>query len=179
PIVLISSRNLTTDAYLTTFIMTAIYFWLARIKNALGLWALYAFYICLGLAMLTKGPVALLFVLTFIIVYHWIFKKKIKTSFHGFVGFLLFFGISTSWYVFLWLKDPSFLDYFLHRQVADRIFLNSFSRAKPFYFYIIIFPALLFPWVLVLLKNIFGKRKSFFGRKDDMSILVFSIVILL
>ncbi|TYB74275.1 ArnT family glycosyltransferase [Bizionia myxarmorum] len=179
PIVLISSRNLTTDAYLTTFIMATIYFWLARIKNALGLWALYAFYICLGLAILTKGPVALLFVITFIIVHHWMLKKRIRTSFHGIVGLLLFFGISTSWYVFLWLKDPSFLDYFLHRQVADRIFSNSFSRTKPFYFYIIILPALLFPWVLVLLKNIFGKGKSFFRRKDGISILVISVVILI
>ncbi len=178
PIVLISSRNLTTDAYLTTFIMAAIYFWLARTKNVLGLWALYAFYICLGLAILTKGPVALLFVLTFIVVRHRVHKKKIKTSLHGIVGLLLFFGLSTSWYAFLWIRDSAFLDYFLHRQVADRMFLNSFNRGKPFYYFIVFLPVLLFPWVLVPLKNIPWKGKDFFGRKDGASVLVVSAAIL-
>ena len=179
PIVLISSRNLTTDAYLTLFIMAAIYFWLARTKNVLGVWALYAFYICLGFAILTKGPVALLFVLTFILVRHWLLKKKIKTSFHGIVGLLLFFAISTSWFLFLWMRDPTFLDYFLHRQVTDRMFSNSFNRGKPFYFYIVLLPAILFPWVLLPFQNTHGKWQDFSGRKDGTDVLVFSTGILI
>ena len=179
PIVLISSRNLTTDAYLTTFIMVAIYFWLARIKAIYGIWALYGFYICLALAILTKGPVALLFVLTVIIVNRWVFKKKIKTSTHGIVGLLLFFGLSTSWYIFLWTKNPTFEDFFLHRQVADRMFSNAFNRGKPFYFFIVLLPALLFPWVLLPLKNIPGKVKYFFGKNDGTSVLIISVVILI
>jgi len=179
PIVLISSRNLTTDAYLTTFIMAAIYFWLARTKNALGIWALYAFYICLGLAILTKGPAALLFVLIFIIVRHRVLKKRIKTSIHGIVGLVLFFGLSTSWYVLLWIKDPIFLDYFLHRQVADRIFSNSFNRGKPFYFFIVLLPIFFFPWILLLLKNLLKKGEQLFGRKNEISVLAISSVILI
>ena len=62
-IVLISSRNLIADVYLTTFVMAAIYFWLAQTKNLLRVWSVSAFYIWLGLAILAKEPMTLLFVL--------------------------------------------------------------------------------------------------------------------
>ncbi len=179
PIVLISSRNLTTDAYLTTFIMAAVYFWLARIKKANGIWSLYAFYIFLGLAILTKGPVALLFVLTFIITYHILLKIPVRTSIHGVLGLILFLAISLSWFMVLLLNNPVFLNYFLGNQLADRMFSNSFDRAKPFYYFIILLPALLFPWLFLLFGKTKKRLQDFFKRKDETVVLTLSALILI
>ncbi|HUH45686.1 MAG TPA: glycosyltransferase family 39 protein [Arenibacter sp.] len=74
PIILISSRNLTTDTFLSTFILTAIYCWQVYVlKNKIGF--LYLFYVLTGLAILTKGPVALLFILVNIAMDKLIYKK--------------------------------------------------------------------------------------------------------
>lgn len=55
PIVLISSRNLTTDAYLTAFILGAVYCWqYYTTKGRTG--SLYLFYLLSAMALLTKGP---------------------------------------------------------------------------------------------------------------------------
>lgn len=179
PLVLISSRNLTTDAYLTTFIMAAIYFWLARLERTKGIWSLYAFYGCLSLAILTKGPVALLFVLIFIIVRRYIFRQKVKTSLHGIFGLLLFLGISLSWFVLLLNHNPSFLNYFLGRQLEDRIISNSYDRGKPFYYFLLLLPALLFPWIILPFTMTVGKWKNFFRRKNESTVLAFTSLILI
>ncbi len=179
PLVLISSRNLTTDAYLTTFILAAIYFWLARFKREHGVWALYAFYLCLGLTILTKGPVALLFVLTFIIAYSVTLHQKMKTSIHGIFGLILFFGVSLSWFLILLNDNPSLLNYFLGRQLEDRIISNSFDRGKPFYYFILLLPALLFPWVILPFSVTREKWRNLFKIKDETTVLAVSSVILI
>lgn len=178
PIVLISSRNLTTDPYLTTLIMAAVYFWLARLKRIHTVWALYAFYCCLGLSILTKGPVALLFVIIFIIVYRFILKTPIKTSIHGVLGFLLFLAISFSWLSILLQEYPMMIGYFWNRQLMDRIFSDSFNRGKPFYYFLLLLPALLFPWILLLFGTNLKKATNFFKEKKISTVLVISSIIL-
>ena len=48
PLVLISVRNLTTDAFLNTFVLGSIFSWLYYLKHRKAIF-IYIFYICLGL----------------------------------------------------------------------------------------------------------------------------------
>src|SRR5690606_16883016 len=59
PAVLISARNLTTDSFLTTFELLAIWCWIKYKPGKQPVW-LYLFYLALSLAFLTKGPVGLI-----------------------------------------------------------------------------------------------------------------------
>ena len=79
PIVLIATNNLTTDAYLTTFEMAGIYFWLLYRINQ-KVYGLYLSSLALGLGFLTKGPVVLLPFLVFLISYSLIYKKRLKLN---------------------------------------------------------------------------------------------------
>lgn len=177
PIVLISSRNLTTDAYLTTFIMASIFCW--QVYTTKGKYVfLYLFYLFSGLALLTKGPVALLFVLVYIIIYKIIFKKPSPITYHHLIGFVLCFIVGASWYVLVILNNPKLWDYFLEKQLWSRIGKESFNRSKPFWYYIPIVIGLLFPWILCVMPNFKSKIKSIYNLSTPQQTLLFSSGIL-
>jgi 4-amino-4-deoxy-L-arabinose transferase len=149
PIVLISSRNLTTDAYLCTLILASIYSWL-RYKTTFKVLWLYLFFVFLGLIIATKGPVGLIFVLIFIGFYLFILKEKWRITKHHVFGFLLFTLISSFWYIAVTIENPRLSNYFINKQVVNRVTANSFHRGKPFWYYFAMIPLIGAPWILIL-----------------------------
>ena len=150
PLVLISSRNLTTDAYLNTFVLTSVFLWLQYKSTSKPVW-LYLFYAVLGIIFETKGPVGLIFPGLFIGSYKIIFKEKIEKSWHQLFGFLLFLLIAAAWYIALIASNPNILDYFINHQLKDRMINNSFNRSKPFWYYLLTVPLLALPWFVILM----------------------------
>ncbi len=178
PIVLISSRNLTTDAFLTTIIMAAIYCWQIYICKRKIIF-LYLFYSLVGLALLTKGPVALLFILAYIVTYKLIFKIGSKVSMHHIFGVILCISIGSSWYLLVLWENPILWSYFLKEQLLSRINSNSYNRAKPFWFYLPIVLALLLPWWLSIIPNFKNKIKSLTNQTKEAQLLLISSSVLL
>jgi 4-amino-4-deoxy-L-arabinose transferase len=177
PIVLISSRNLTTDAFLTTFIIAAIYCWQVYSDKTKILF-LYPFYALVGIALLTKGPVALLFIGVYIAVSKIILKKGLRISVHHIIGVMLCIGIGASWYVMVMLENPKLWDYFIQKQLISRMNSNSFNRSKPFWFYIPLIFAMLLPWLLALLPRFKFHLKSIHNKEAVTKILLYSSFLL-
>ncbi len=177
PIVLIASRNLTTDIYVTTFIIGSIYCWQYYTSRGKLLF-LYLFYILIGLALLTKGPVALLFILVYVITYKVIFKSGTHITIHNILGLLLCLGIGASWYILVIVKNPNLWNYFIDKQIVSRINANSFNRSKPFWFYIPIIIGLLFPWWLGTIVNFRSGVKSTSKLQKETWLLLVSSSIL-
>ena len=175
PLVLISSRNLTTDAYLNTFILTSIYLWIKYNANSKP-FLLYFFYLTLGLIFETKGPVGLIFPILFIVIHKIVFKEKFKMNWHHVFGFILFVLIAMSWYLALIASNENILDYFINRQLKDRMISNSFNRSKPFWYYLVTVPLLALPWFIILMVQL----KSSFQKiiKEQKMKLVLYVVIL-
>jgi len=178
PIVLIATHNLTTDAYLTTLILMATYSWLLRKKDGFVFY-LYTFYILLGLAFLTKGPVVFIPIIVFIGVWKIINKEKIKISIHTILGTLLFIIISASWYVFIIMDNPFLWDYFIQKELLGRIVnAENFHRAQPFWYYILLAPLIGLPWFIFILVEIINKFKSIKKDKSRLFILTLTILVL-
>ena len=178
PIVLISSRNLTTDAFLTTFIIAAIYSWqIYSVKNKTLF--LYLFYVLVGVALLTKGPVALLFIAVYIVTHKIVLKKEWKINRHHFIGFVICIAIGASWYVLVMIENPKLWNYFLEKQLLSRVSSDSFHRSKPFWFYIPIVIGLLLPWCIALLPNLKSKLKSILNTSPETRILMYGSMVLL
>jgi 4-amino-4-deoxy-L-arabinose transferase len=177
PIVLISSRNLTTDAFLTTLVIGSVYCWqVYEDKTKIGF--LYLFYTLIGIALLTKGPVALLFILTYIIIRKLLYKGSIKMTLHHMIGFLLCFSVSVSWYIAIIVEHPKIWDYFIHKQILGRITGNAYSeRSKPFWYYLPILLGLLLPWCLSLLPHL-KNLKSLFPKQKETKVLIYASTIL-
>ena len=165
PLAVIAVRTLTTDAYLTTFILAAIYFWL-KYKEDKKYYLLYLFYVFLGLIFETKGPVGFIVPLTFIITHKIVHKDQIELTIHQFLGFLLFLVVAASWYIAAIKNNEGLLDYFFNNQLVERVTKNKFDRGKPFYYYMLVVPLIGVPWVFYLffyfkknLKPIFKEKK--------------------
>lgn len=179
PIVLIASRNLTTDAFLATFILWSIYFWL-QFKHLKKTGFLYGFFIVLGLAFLTKGPVGLIPSLFFIISWSFYKKEKIKFTFHLFTGILLMFAISGSWFLAIILDDPKVWDYFIQEQIINRATnANQFHRTQPIWYYLAIIPALGLPWIIFIISFLLKKNKQLFQESVISRILIMAALSLL
>ena len=179
PIVLISSRNLTTDAYLNTFILGAIYSWLSWKLGKRKILFLYLFYICLGISFEIKGPVSLIFPLVFIVVYKLTLKDSLKITYNHILGILLFLGIAFAWYIFVFTENEKLWDYFFKEQIVNRIASKSYNRAKPFWFYLLTVPAIGLPWIFILSHYLKLKSKSIYKTKSIEFILYLTIAILI
>lgn len=150
PVVLIAARNLTTDAYLVTFILWSIYLWLSYNQQK-KTHLLYAFFAVLGLAFLTKGPVGLIPPFFFIGCWKYFHKEKTPFSMHILLGALLMLAISASWFITIIMDDPRVWDYLVHDQIMNRAtHASQFHRSKPFWYYLALAPVLGLPWLFFI-----------------------------
>jgi 4-amino-4-deoxy-L-arabinose transferase-like glycosyltransferase len=157
-LVLVSMRALTTDGYNHLFILFTI--WMALLfKKENELKWLYLTAIGIGLAFMTKGPViALILIPVYLLVP---VSKETPRHFykiHFLFAFALACLIGLSWYSYLINQNEVFLDYFVMRHLVDRLMHGEvFMRHQPWYFYLLIFPGLTFPWIIPF---IFSIRKT-------------------
>jgi 4-amino-4-deoxy-L-arabinose transferase len=175
PLVLISTRNLTTDVYLTTFVLMSIYFWV-RYRKEGETPSLYLFAISLALGFLTKGPVVLIVPLIFSFFYNSIQISSQKWTWHHLMAWIVFFGLAGSWFIYLINKNMEFLNYFLGRHTVDRFSQNTFDRSEPFWYFILLTPLLGLPWLAILLFFI-KKNTKYFNTKSIYFVLLISIVL--
>lgn len=158
PTLIIGSRALTTDLYLTLFVLAALYCWFLFLdrRNAMMLIACYIF---LGIGFLTKGPVVLIVPLLLWAFQGLVQKRNLGSWKTHLLGVILMLGIGLSWYLLLEKENDTFLNYFLVKHTIDRFATNAFNRGQPFWFYIAILLGTAFPWIVILVKNI-PLRKS-------------------
>ncbi|NPA38164.1 MAG: glycosyltransferase family 39 protein, partial [Chlorobi bacterium] len=174
PIVLISSRNLTTDAFLATFALLSMLSWVKYRKT--GEWKyLYLFTTSFALGFLTKGPVIFIVPVPFIIAYNRTENAKNGFSFHHIIAWLLFIVLASSWYLLLVNENPDFLGYFLGHQTVDRFAKNAFDRSEPFWYFIVLAPAVGIPW-LFLLPFLAKVNKKLFTNRSVYTALLLGIL---
>jgi hypothetical protein len=178
PLVLIAVRNLTTDAYLVTFILWSIFLWLTY-KQSNKLLFLYAFFAVLGLAFLTKGPVGLIPPLLFIGCWKYFNKEKFHFSLNVLLGTILMLAISGSWFFTIILDSPKVWDYFVHEQIINRAtHAAQFHRTQPFWYYLILVPVLGLPWIFFITTYLLNKFKKEWNRSIIIKVILTTSVVL-
>ena len=175
PLVLVASRNLTTDSFLTLFVLLCIYAWVRYRKSGFYGW-IYLFTISLGIGFLTKGPVVFLVPFIFVLLYNRMENAKQSWSLHHLFAWGLFLIIASSWFIYLAVDNPAFWDYFIGKQTVDRFSHNVFNRSEPFWYFIVFAPLLGMPWLLVFPWMI-KKTKLLFNTKSIEIILLLSVLI--
>jgi 4-amino-4-deoxy-L-arabinose transferase-like glycosyltransferase len=160
PLSLISVRNLTTDAYLNTFSLIAVFLYILFRKNN-KLTALYGFFIALGLAIFTKGPFALILPLCALFPINQIIKNQIyqkRILFHFTVGIIIMLIVGSWWFFYLMSSSLEFYNFFIGEQIVNRLaHADKLNRSKPFWYYISLLPLFIFPvfgLVINWLKNV-------------------------
>ncbi len=156
--VVLSTRALTTDAFLNTFVLASIFFW-ARSRGTDEWGWLYAAWFCLGMGFMTKGPVVFIVPVVVFPAMNSLWPSRRRGfSWHHVGAIALFLLTAVPWYVFLLAENRAFLDYFVIDHTVNRFATNQFKRGEPFWFFLAVLPFLTFPWLLLSL----GRIKRFF-----------------
>jgi 4-amino-4-deoxy-L-arabinose transferase-like glycosyltransferase len=167
----------TTLTFFTTASLLSFFHWYqlgqedpkkkATMRNLL----IYGFYVGMGLATLTKGPVGFILPLLVSLIYlviqkDWEGMKQMRLL----PGMVLFAVIVLSWYLPAVMKGgEDYLHATLFRQTIAR-YSTGWSKAQPMYYYFYNFPADFLPWFIFLpAALVYGfsrekieKRKEFF-----------------
>ena len=151
PLVLISIRNLTTDAYLNTFSLLAILCYIKYYKHSEKTW-LYLFFTAIGLTIFTKGPFGVLLPLLAIYPIKQLLKPlkdntslKIK-NIHIFLGIFLSIIIGGWWFFYLLMSSPEFYNFLIIEQLINRVTnAQAMKRSETIGYYFILLPLFILP----------------------------------
>ena len=190
----VSSNIITTDGILTMLETAAMSgfaaaYWSSGPQFLKRYGAVFG-WMALGLAFMTKGPPALLPFLAFIL-FHFLsgknknFLKALKPG----MGASVFLIIGCAWYLYVMLKDPELLDYFIRNEVAQRVFTGQHHRNPQWYgAFLVYLPTLIFgtlPWTFFVFRGIYrivlknchidGKSKITLNDKDRFLLFWFFV----
>ena len=158
PLVLVSVRGLTTDAYLNTFVLMSLYF-LLKFRESMKVQYMYCAALAMGLGFLTKGPV--IFIVPILAIAGLGKRNTWPTLKIGqaALGLLIFMFIGFSWFLLLIAEDGRFADYFFFRHFIDRLsHAEVFARKEPWYYYLPVFPLVTLPWIIIFAKGLLKRR---------------------
>lgn len=145
------SKAVLTDIMLAVFMAMAFYAFYLWFLEAKDSW-LFGFALASSLAVLTKGPVAIIILFLACVVFLSVFRefKRLKDFFlHPWI--LVFLLLSVPWYAVMIAKFGStFTDEFFIRDNLDRILYAEHKNFDHWYFYPMIMVAGLFPWMFYL-----------------------------
>lgn len=158
--VFLFTRVFIPDALLSLLLVASLYFFLHSIELSARIWHPYAMWLALALAVLTKGLVALVFLLATGIIYLALTgKARHWRHLRPFTGSLLFLAIAAPWHILAGLRNTGgmnghgfFWFYFINEHV-----LRFLGRRMPMdynklpgYLYWTLHVVWLFPWSLFL-----------------------------
>ncbi|WP_420457802.1 ArnT family glycosyltransferase [Neolewinella sp.] len=155
PAVLIGAHNLTTDLYLTTFLLAGVWAFLrSQSQRHPLLWLLLTYTFC-GLAALTKGAGVVILPAVLLPTYYLLHPPASwwKTIARHALNVLVFLVVGLSWYAALIVEDPFLLHYFVVEQTVHRYTSDQWMRAKPAYFYLVTVLATTLPWGVALIAH--------------------------
>jgi 4-amino-4-deoxy-L-arabinose transferase-like glycosyltransferase len=111
----------------------------------------YLFFVCTGLAFMTKGPLSVALIFPTVLIYLGVERdfsllKKKET----YVGIFVLAAIVVPWYLAVyWREGLPYLYENIIRQNLMRFF-DAWSHKRPFYYYFTTLPLDFFPWSLFL-----------------------------
>ncbi len=111
------------------------------------------FYVLIGVALLAKGLVGAVIPFGVIFTYYLLqFRLPPRLFvFSWFWGIPLTLAIAATWYVPMYLEHGfTFVDQFFIQHHFARYTSNIFQHPQPFWFFLLILPAMTFPWVFWL-----------------------------
>jgi len=108
---------------------------------------LAAFYVCMAIGALAKGPVAP-FLAVLIVIFYAAAARESKTVLRTlwFPGILLFCVIALPWFIAVQIRNPEFFREFIIEHNLGRFSKNLYHHTEPFWYYIPVAVLALIPW---------------------------------
>jgi len=179
------AHSASTDMPLAAMFSLAMLSWYAWWETSKRLY-LYAFYVCIGLAALAKGPVAPALAGVVIALFAMAAKDAgIIRRTLCLPGILLSLLVTLPWYVAVQIRNPEFFRIFILEHNFARFGSNLYHHEQPFWFYLPVAALALVPWVVFVAAAVleiarawWAERESRFSSQDalDFFLLLWLLV---
>ena len=144
------AQVLTTDMLLTALTTTALFAFFLHWRDG-GRWC-WLFYVAMGFAALTKGPVGVAVPLFVATIFLWwegdLCGAMIR--FQAPRGLLITTAIAAPWFIAITIRESGFFDFYFIGEHVRRFFDASYSHDQPMYYYVPIVIGGLVPWTFAL-----------------------------
>ena len=146
----VMAQVLTTDMLLTATMTTALYAFFLHWREG-GRWC-WLFYVAMGLAALTKGPVGVAIPILAATIFLWRegHLRGAIQRFHAIPGLLVTAAIAAPWFVAITIREPGFFDFYFIGEHFRRFFDANYSHDQPIYYYVPIIIGGLVPWAFAV-----------------------------
>ncbi|PYT00286.1 MAG: hypothetical protein DMF63_06845 [Acidobacteria bacterium] len=128
---------------------------------------LVSFYFFIGLALLAKGLVGIVFPFAIVAFYH-VLRWKVpgrELVLSAIWGTVLAAAVAATWYVPMYLRHGyEFVDQFLIQHHFQRFTSNKYLHPQPFYFFFWVLPLMTIPWLPFFLIALWRLGKQFAER---------------
>lgn len=130
---------------------------------------LLAFYTFVGLSLLAKGLIGIVFPFA-IVGFYYILSRRMPSRrllLSLVWGLLLACAIAAIWFVPMYLRHGwVFVDEFLIQHHFARFTSNKYQHPQPFYFFLWVLPLMLLPWTPFFIAAIWRSIKGIFHHRD-------------
>ena len=127
------------------------------------------FYIFIGVSLLAKGLIGILFPYAIVGCYFVLSWRLPSRTFIAslFWGTLIAAAVAAIWYLPMYQRHGwEFIDEFFIQHHFQRFTSNKYQHPQPFYFFLWVLPLMTFPWVPFFFAAIWKAVKEFFHRRD-------------
>jgi 4-amino-4-deoxy-L-arabinose transferase-like glycosyltransferase len=129
---------------------------------------LILFYFFIGVALIAKGLVGIVFPFA-IVAFYYLLARKLppkKFIFSLFWGTLLSLAVASLWYLPMYRANGwKFIDEFFIQHHFQRYTSNKYQHPQPFYFFFWVLPLMTLPWLPFFFASIWHLIKGIFSRK--------------
>ena len=147
---------------------------------------LISFYLFIGVALLAKGLVGIVFPIAIVGFYFILSRRFPSKHFIAslFWGTLIWLSVASIWYVPVYLQNGyQFVDEFFIQHHFQRFTSNKYQHPQPFYFFFWVLPLMTIPWLPFFLAAVWRSGRSLFTKfvgenSSETSVTTFSPLIL-
>ena len=120
---------------------------------------LFAFYFFIGIALLAKGLVGIVFPFA-IVAFYFVLSRKLPSKTFAvslFWGTIVSLLVAAIWYLPMYLANGwKFVDEFFIQQQFERYTSNKYQHPQPFWFFWLVLPLMTLPWLPFFLLSIWN-----------------------
>lgn len=168
------ARTAQIEMLLTFTLSLSVFWFLDYLTSQKKVWLTLS-YAALGAAILTKGPVALLFFLPPALVFSLVRKdSKTLRGLGSIPGWSVALLVALPWFVYIFLEHKTLLGHVINEDIADKV--AGVTKSSPLYTYPLFLVGAFAPWILLVFYRPKIQLQKVVAAYEQQYFLIFALV---